>query len=417
MTKTYNSRSEFFEERIRQMVQEIAKLPKNDVLNINEQEYIDYLENEYRLTPIKVYRDQEDVREPRKIRHEMSNDPYTNPYASARYGGRNAHIIFEGYEIKVAYPFEGDAILFFVRPNTYSIGGASAKQIHIDESVGQIILTFEHWDNDSEKFNRDKDSAFDNEIGPLLTINPEVERFNAQLRSNITAQFHKRKNECLSENTFFRAINVRPADVPYKVSVPTVQKKQIPQPRVKNRKYETYPSMADEMYVDILKTLYSAGQAMERKPSTYMNKGEEALRDLFIFRLEDRYDSATVTGETFNFGGKTDICLKDSATNANLFIAECKIWHGAKAFSEAIDQLFDRYLTVRDSKVALMFFVAGNEFNSVLSTIKQEAPKHKYFVSFTGEREKSSFSFIFRLPTDSEQKVYFEIMAFHFPKA
>lgn len=63
------------------------------------------------------------------------------------------------------------------------------------------------------------------------------------------------------------------------------------------------------------------------------------------------------------------------------------------------------------------FFVAGNEFNSVLETIKQEAPKHKYFVSFKGEREKSSFSFTFRLPTDPEQKVFFEIMAFHFPKA
>lgn len=175
--------------------------------------------------------------------------------------------------------------------------------------------------------------------------------------------------------------------------------------------------MDDKMYVDILQTLYRAGQAMERKPSTYINKDEEALRDLFIFRLEDRYDSATVTGETFNFGGKTDICLKDSATNANLFIAECKIWRGAKAFSEAIDQLFDRYLTVRDSKVALMFFVAGNEFNSILTTIKQEATKHKYFVSHKGEREKSSFSYIFHLPTDPEQKVFFEIMAFHFPKA
>ena len=164
--------------------------------------------------------------------------------------------------------------------------------------------------------------------------------------------------------------------------------------------------MDDRMYVDILQTLYRAGQAMERKPSTYMDKGEEALRDLFIFRLEDRYESATVTGETSNFGGKTDICLKDVASNANLFIAECKIWHGAKAFSEAIDQLFDRYLTVRDSKVALMFFVVGNEFNSVLETIKQEAPKHKYFTSYKGEREKSSFSYMFSLPTDMEQKVF-----------
>ena len=72
---------------------------------------------------------------------------------------------------------------------------------------------------------------------------------------------------------------------------------------------------------------------------------------------------------------------------------------------------------MRDSKVSLMFFVVGNEFNSILDTIKQEAPKHKYFVSFKGNREKSSFSFIFRLPTDPDQRVYFEIMAFHFPKA
>ena len=54
MHKKYDSRSEFFEDRIRQMAQEIAKLPKNDVLNINEDEYIDYLENEYSLMPISI---------------------------------------------------------------------------------------------------------------------------------------------------------------------------------------------------------------------------------------------------------------------------------------------------------------------------------------------------------------------------
>lgn len=414
MAKTYDSRSEFFEDRIRQMVQEIAKLPKNDVLNINEDEYIDYLENEYSLIPINVNRDQAEVVSPRKISKEVRCNPYTH----AIYGyGENDTIVYEGYEIKVTYPFEGDSILFFVRPNTFTIGGAVPKDIDINDRLGKIIVTIECWDKDPNRFNSDKESIFNTKIAPLLSINPEVEKFNKQLRSKIISAFQKRKEECLSENAFFRAINVNPTDVPYKVPMPTVRKKHIPHPQVKHQEYKPYPSMDDKMYVDILETLYRAGQAMERKPSTYMNKREEDLRDLFIFRLEDRYDSATVTGETFNFGGKTDICLKDSATNANLFIAECKIWHGAKAFSEAIDQLFDRYLTVRDSKVALMFFVAGNEFNSVLSTIKQEAPKHKYFVSFKGEREKSSFSFIFRLPTDSEQKVYLEIMAFHFPKA
>lgn len=413
MHKIYDSRSEFFEDRIRQMAQEIAKLPKNDVLNINEDEYIDYLENEYSLMPISIRRDEVEIFSPRQIRKEVRCNPYTH----AIYGyGENDTIVYDGYEIKVAYPFEGDSILFFVRPNTFTIGGAVPKEIDIDDRLGKVIVTIECWDKDPNHFNNDKESIFNSKIAPLLTINPEVERFNEQLRSRIVSEFQKRKEECLSENAFFRAINVQPSDVPYKVSVPTVKKKQVPHPEVKRQEYKPYPSMDDRMYMDILQTLYRAGQAMERKPSTYMDKGEEALRDLFIFRLEDRYESATVTGETFNFGGKTDICLKDADSNANLFIAECKIWHGAKAFSEAIDQLFDRYLTVRDSKVALMFFVVGNEFNSVLETIKLEAPKHKYFTSYKGEREKSSFSYMFSLPTDMVQKVFLEIMAFHFPK-
>lgn len=164
--KQYSSRSEFFEDRTRQMAQEIAKMSKYDVLNINEEDYVSYLLNEYSLTPIVVHREAEEVLEPRKIRHEMSNDPYNNPYASCLYGSRNSRLVYEGYEIKVAYPFEGDAVLFFVRPNTFTVGGASAKQIHVDESCGKIILTFEHWDDDPEKFNRDKIAAFNNEIAP-----------------------------------------------------------------------------------------------------------------------------------------------------------------------------------------------------------------------------------------------------------
>lgn len=91
------------------MAQEIARLSKSEVLNINEDEYIDYLENKFSLTPIKVYRDMEEIREPRKIQREMQCDPYT----ATMYGYRqNSRVVYEGYEIKVSYPFEGDAVLF-----------------------------------------------------------------------------------------------------------------------------------------------------------------------------------------------------------------------------------------------------------------------------------------------------------------
>lgn len=67
---------------------------------------------------------------------------------------------------------------------------------------------------------------------------------------------------------------------------------------------------------------------MEQKPSLYQNKDEEALRDVFIAMLERRFQSVTVTAESFNHIGKTDILLKDSTNSSNLFVGECKIWHG-----------------------------------------------------------------------------------------
>ena len=82
----------------------------------------------------------------------------------------------------------------------------------------------------------------------------------------------------------------------------------------------------------------------------------------------------------------------------------------------AIDQLFERYLTVRDTKVALIFFVKGDNFTSVIDSIKKELPTHKLFVRNSGERAESSFSYIFHLPSDDAKPIYLEVMIFHLPK-
>lgn len=80
---------------------------------------------------------------------------------------------------------------------------------------------------------------------------------------------------------------------------------------------------------------------------------------------------------------KTDILLKNAADGSNLFIAECKFWHGAKHFKESISQLFDRYLTWRDSKVALMVFVKGTNFTTAIESIHKNVVTHEYFVRKT----------------------------------
>ena len=75
---------------------------------------------------------------------------------------------------------------------------------------------------------------------------------------------------------------------------------------------------------------------MERNPRVFSTAPEEAIKDHYLVQLNGQYEGSA-TGKTFNCHGHTDILVRDGS--ANLFIAECKIWHGQKQFIEAIDQL------------------------------------------------------------------------------
>ncbi|NPD83018.1 hypothetical protein HPS57_13695 [Prevotella sp. PINT] len=172
-----------------------------------------------------------------------------------------------------------------------------------------------------------------------------------------------------------------------------------------------------DVYESIIKEINLIGKSMEQKPSLYQNKDEEALRDVFIAMLERRFQSVTVTAESFNHIGKTDILLKDSTNSSNLFVGECKIWHGKKHFMEAISQLFDRYLTWRDTNTALMVFVKGTNLSTVMSAIESSVTQHQYYKKSCGKREETSLSFIFGLPQDNQRDVKLEVILFDFDKA
>jgi len=172
--------------------------------------------------------------------------------------------------------------------------------------------------------------------------------------------------------------------------------------------------MADEMYEDVLKVLYEAGRAMERKPSLYSGKDEEGLRDQFLLFLETRYQATTGTSETFNKSGRTDILLKYE-DGSNLFVAECKWWTGEADFHAAIKQLFDRYLTWRDSKAALLIFVSNKAFSRILAKVRAEVENDDYFVRHIADRGETSLAFEFHLPRDDERIVKMAILVFAFP--
>lgn len=379
--------------------EEILSKGKDYILKIDEEEFIEYLVEKYRLEPLQIFLETESISEPKKEIEERS-DPW-GYYFDA-----------EVYYFTVSYEFTGSEELFFVQPNPRT---TVSYDIHVKNN--RVSFSFSIYRQDVREFDKAKSEAYYYAFDNLERINNNLHSVNG-FENAVRFAFQNEKNKFKQENDFFTAINVNVnKDTASVFTIPTITKKDIPQPKVpKNKEFSSEPTMSMNMYIDILKVIYDVGKSMEKKPSTYQGKDEEALRDQILLFLETRYDGTTATGETFNRGGKTDIILKYANDNSNLFVAECKFWHGTSEFLKAISQLFDRYLSWRDSKVALILFVTNKDFSNVLNTIKDEVINHEYYVNPNGEKGESSFSYIFRLPQDENKKVLLEIIAFHYDK-
>jgi hypothetical protein len=390
---------DFSEGYSKQIYSEIEGKGKEHVLNINEEEYEAFLIQKYTLEPIKVFKESEQRHAPTDKTIKRRRD----------YDGQTIQV--NAYACKVTYNYVGSNILFNYHPSTSVIYG---YEVEIDKIQSTTTLEFTITKQDPELYEHELNSAFKSAFCNVSNMNTDVKIWNDNLPKLVKRHFITLKEKFKKENSFFEAIRIK-VDTETKslFTVPSIQKKAIPQPQVSKKAFTSEPTMNIEMYEDVLKVLFDFGRSMERKPSTYQGKDEEAIRDLLITILETRYEATTATGESFNKGGKTDILLKYQ-DGSNLFVGECKWWKGEKEFSEAINQLFDNYLTWRDSKTALFFFVKNKDISTVNSKILETVKDHPYFKSHVISKEDGRHSFIFHLPGDSNREVYLEIMTFHF---
>ena len=319
------------------------------------------------------------------------------------------------YEISITIQFDGDRQLFDCRPS-------SSKIIYLDDSVyisqnfisAKIVLE----DFDIQKYETHVSKLLSDLSSNIPMINSEISPWNAGLKNHIDHLIEKRKGLVSRKLDFMEKIGlkVNPTSNDF---IPTpVTRKSIPKPVSETSeevRKELIPTLQEEVYKDIKEVLYNVGKAIERKPSLYLDKFEEDLRDIFLLFLETRYDSSAGVGEAFNKKGRTDILLKYAKDGTNLFVAECKFWKGQKKLFEAINQLLG-YLTHRDSKTALMFFIDQKEFTSVKQTLKTEIVNHPNYKRYLKDNYDSSFGYEFDLPSDSQKIIHIEVMLFHFPK-
>lgn len=407
-----NSIKAFYQVDCNDFVQQLTERIKNEIegkgkeyiLGIDEDEFKKYLISNYTIDLLSIDYDNEQIGNP-IVKKEMVQ-------GFSSYEGQYEKDV---YHFTIRYPFIGSSIIFKIRPSHFVM---TTESIYVADNPKTVSFSFKLYNQDANEFNRIKNEKRRNAFANLDNANNEALAWNNRLSGIVNLYFNATKSKYESENNFFVAINLKVnQNTPSVFSAPTVVKKIIPQPVVaKGKEFSSEPMMSKEIYDDILKVIYDSGKNMEKKPALYKDKDEEGLRDQFLFVLESRYDATTATGETFNRGGKTDIILKYAKDGTNLFIAECKIWHGSSEFLKAISQLFDRYLTWRDSKTALIIFVKNKDITMIINTIKTDVKGHKYYTSENESRGDSSFSYIFHMPQDREKKVYFEIIVFHYDK-
>jgi hypothetical protein len=276
---------------------EIEGNTKEYILKVEEQEYIKYLIDKYTLEQLKIDFSSEYIPEPVTTKEWIKNRIYGGQYQA------------EVYSFTIYYNYSGSGVLFKVRPDEFRM---SSRLITLNESEMKVSFTFKLDHKNPEIFNQTKNDYRDQAFMNLKNTNLVADSWNNSLIGIVTSSFKAHKDKFLSENVFFTAINVKVDKSTDGVfTAPTIKKKIIPQPSgLKTKEFSSSPSMANEMYDDILKIIYQLGKSMERKPSTYIDKDEEGLRDQILLFLETRYDSTTATGETFNRSGENRYYFK-----------------------------------------------------------------------------------------------------------
>ncbi len=396
-----NPLRQYLEGLLNGMRQTIHSEDKNRLLNINETEYIEYLVSQYTIEPLTFHQDQV---------HVSSHEGNVRVGDHAFDYGRNPSDIIKRQIVRYHLPYSGEQRLLSLTPSSQIMWS-------IDVNVNQCEITFDivNWSDDAEAIKIKADQILDNLINQAQNSTNEINQYNAKLKQQAQEVFIHRKQEHLNQSNILENLGVpfkKKGQVPETFSIPVKKQKPIIQkPASSSIPYVPDPTLDIETYKQILRICYDAGIEIERHPSIYKGKDEETLRDHFLMILAPHFES--VTGETFNKQGKTDILIRHEGANA--FVGECKYWKGIKAHHKTIDQLLG-YLTWRDSKSAILYFISNKQLDPVLEQIKHMTQKHPCCINYDSDEARGWYSFKFHLLDDETRGVSLTILCFHFPE-
>lgn len=375
-------------------------------MNVNQEEYVNMLVAKHTVS-FEVYYPTERLFLERKQEKQEHVDEWPGLY------GRSMIHTHTEFHFCLKYKFTGDIDVLRIKPECFSFS-TLYNPIPIDVIGDELLIRFSSQDIDAKVIQKQIGEIKGNEFGNLDNQGGakwHINLFNERLPQEIKKIFERVKAEKEKEHRVLVELGVVNLSSTV-IEVPVI-KKIVPTPCLIEEKKVAY-HINDGIYKDILKHIYRLCKEYERHESIYKGKHEEDLRDLIVPSLNSVFLGTNNTAETFNRKGKTDIITK-APDNSNVFIAECKVWHGEKMLSEAIDQLLG-YVTWRDTRTALILFVKNSGIIDVIEKAKSTTTQHVCCVEYKSQTEDSSFSYIFHAKNDSHSHIALELMIFHFPE-
>lgn len=319
-------------------------------------------------------------------------------------GGINSLLQPTGYTKEVInfhIPYEGNEELFYYKPNPFI-----PWTTEVDIKDNFVCLKIDKTDVDHIK--KESESIFNRIKKQYNFLKKQVENYNENLNETVERMFKTRKEKISNKNQILDDLGY-----PKKTKSSNEIKSNPIEKKEKNQaEQEKIPLIDEKNYQTILDTIFNSGKYIETHKTLYEKQNEEGLRDSLLLGLKQS-PKLSATGETFNKKGKTDILV--SHVNVTVFIGECKIWSGKKGYLDAITQLFDSYLTWRDSNAAIIIFVKNKRVSSVLKTIEEFTPKHPYFSKYVNNKDASWFNYIMHVKGDLDIEIKLTVLVFHIP--
>lgn len=335
-----------FRNVIEKTIREIMELDNHYVLKASPAELENHYVNKVTITPIDLR-----TREFYIANHQGTEIDVSHDFRRAVFRGERA--VVRGTKIDIAIPFEGDPFLWKLRASTFSLGGYPEITVQKDSIV--FSVAFPDDSPDPQRLKQEIDREIASLRDAVQYLRRDVETHNAAAPGRIRSAIEAKRKLASSAIGAVAALGIpiRRADQPPTFAVPAKRRPSpIPRPKVPAEPYQPDPTLLESEYQHILNVMKSMATVIERNPGAFATLEEEAIRTHFLLQLNGHYEGGA-TGETFNAAGKTDILIR--AQDRNAFIAECKFWHGPKAFSQAVDQLLG-YLSWRDTKCAILVF-------------------------------------------------------------